>query len=69
MLITFIRLQDKFLICLVPTTLAVAEKYWVHLTAKVVSTVAFQNKIKNLSCTPFIQTFISYALHTYIRSH
>jgi len=22
-----------------------------HLTAKVVSTVAFQNKIKNLSCT------------------
>jgi len=23
-----------------------------HLTAKVVSTVAFQNKIKNLSCTP-----------------
>jgi len=25
-----------------------------HLTAKVVSTVAFQNKIKNLSCTRFI---------------
>jgi len=24
-----------------------------HLTAKVVSTVAFQNKIKNLSCTLF----------------
>jgi len=23
-----------------------------HLRAKVVSTVAFQNKIKNLSCTP-----------------
>jgi len=46
------RVQDKFLICLVPTTLAVAGKYWRHLTAKVVSTVAFQNKIKNLSCTP-----------------
>ena len=26
-----------------------------HLTAKVVSTVAFQNKIKNLSCTPLKQ--------------
>jgi len=25
-----------------------------HLTAKVVSTMAFQNKIKNLSCTRFI---------------
>jgi len=27
------------------------EKVPSHLTAKVVSTVAFQNKIKNLSCT------------------
>ena len=30
-----------------------------HLTAKVVSTVAFQNKIKNLSCT------LSYFINIY----
>ena len=30
-----------------------------HLTAKVVSTVAFQNKIKNLSCTHYDRLYIS----------
>ena len=42
-----------------------------HLTAKVVSTVAFQNKIKNLSCTPYnllLNTFLSSKAISFILS-
>jgi len=43
--------QDKFLICLAQLDFSRRGKAPRHLTAKVVSTMTFQNKIKNLSCT------------------